>query len=249
MSLRGIHWKDADEKRLKKAINRYNRILSHIEEEGDTIPEKVDYQEMKSGILTRKGLNDKINSLNRLNRENATKIHTTDNGFRVSEYYWEEGKYAERRYKNYLRKEFKEVSTPREGEVASRLAMGTSKARGIEANLSKDFLKNLNEARDTTDFNERYMALINRGSEDFRYQKALDYKERYLDLLESRYSSFDGYEDFKQKVENMGVQKFLDFIEQDENYEDLSYMSDTHFGQAEFDAYLDKLGIKKTKKE
>lgn len=167
------------------------------------------------------------------------------NGIRVSNYYWKEASYAQRRYKTYLRKEYKEVSTPKEGEAGSRLAMGTSKARGIEANLNKNFMQGLEEARDTTDFNQKFEALLNRGSEDFRYQKALQYKERYLELIEARYSSFEGYEAFKNKVEGMSVQSFLNFIEQDENYEDLSYMSDTHFGQAEFNAYLDRLGVER----
>lgn len=78
MALKSINWEKTDEARLKKAVQRYNRILDNLKETTDTTPTKVDYKELKSGIFTRRGLNNTINSLNRLNKENATAVHTTE---------------------------------------------------------------------------------------------------------------------------------------------------------------------------
>ncbi len=243
MALRKIRWREEDYKNLHRAVNHFNKIVDKIKDESIGTLEKIDYKEIKSSILTRQGLKEKIARLQRLNEENAKSIITTKEGLQVTEYHFEEARLAERKYKRRLKKEFKEVSTPKPGEAGSRLQMGTLEARRIEANIAEDNIKKLYEARDTTDFNLKYERLLNKASDDIIYQKTIDYKEHYLDMIEARYSSFENYDKFYDRVKNMTPQDFYEFMKKDELTVDLTYQSDQHYGQQEFNKFLQDLGI------
>lgn len=243
MALHKIRWKEADYEKLHKAVRRFNRELKKAGENLDYMPNPVDYKEIKHSILTRKGLEDTIKSLDRLTEENAKNVITTEKGLRISEYEWNEIKRANRKYKIRLRQEYKELSTPKEGETYSRVQMGTERARRVAKNLEEDNLKRLMEARDTTQFQEIQQALMNRVSEDMKYRKTLQYQENYMQILETRYSNFYNYDKLKAKIENMTPSEFYEFMKRNALTEDLTYQSDQHYGQAEFNSFLSDLGI------
>ena len=243
MALRKIRWKEADYKKLHQAVNRFNRELKKAGENLDYMPNPISYKEVKAGIFTRKGLNDTIKSLDRLNKENASNVVRTEQGLRISEYEWNEIKRADRINKIRLGKEYKKISTPLEGEAGSRLQMGGESARRIEQNLKRDNIKRLMEARDTTEFQQIQQAIMNRASEDIRYKKTLQWKENYMEILRSRYSTFENYDKLYNKVKDMSPDEFLRFMKANDLTEDLTYQSDQYYSQVEFNSYLQDLGF------
>lgn len=244
MALRPINWKKADYQALRKAVNRFNRILDNVaDREASMLPEKLNYNQVKSEIFTRKGLNEKIRAFNRLTEENATKIHESKTGIKISQYYWNEVGLAEKRWKTKINKELERYQIPREGEAGTRVSMGNRTAMNLLKNKERNIKKELNYEETSTVFNRKFQALMNRGSEDKVYQKTLQYKENYLNLMKENYSTYDNYKKFLEKVENMSAEEFYRFMQQDELSEDLYYQSQQEYNENEFNSFLQSLGI------
>lgn len=112
MALKYIKWRDKDEATLREAIEQHNEIIDKVKNNSLGTLEKANYEELRSSILTRKGFNETVARLKRLNEDNATSIVTTNEGLRVTKYDLQEAKYAERRYKNRLKKDYSTLQKP-----------------------------------------------------------------------------------------------------------------------------------------
>lgn len=244
MALRKIRWKEADDIKLRQAVDKFNKIIdSSSDKEYSMLPDKVDYETIKESILTRKGLEDQIASLNRLSKENATNVHVTSAGLQISEYHWNEAKIAEKKWKRRLEKEKFELSEVEEGKEYSRVAMGDPKAKRVLSNLDRNIINELDTMDDTYHFNEKFNSLMNRVSEDERYRKTLQYKENYMSLIEANYSNFENYDIFYERVKDMTPLEFYKLMQADEYTEDIYYQSNQHYNQPNFNKFLMKIGI------
>lgn len=247
MALRKIRWKEADYKRLHNAVNKFNRTLRKSINDSDLPLELKDYKEVKHQIHTRKGLNDTIDSLERLTKESASNKVELESGLTVSEYQWNEVERANKINRRRWKKELRELSVPKQGETYSRVQMGTETSRRLQENLRENRLDVLQQAQYPSDFLTIEQGIMNKASEDKRYLQALRYKENYMELLKERYSNFAGYEDLYNKVKDMTPQRFYEFMKADELTEDLTYQSDQIYDQSEFNGYLLRLGVKSMK--
>jgi hypothetical protein len=281
MALRKIRWRDEDYRNLKRAVNHFNNVLNKVGDNAVGFLDKLSYKELKSNILTRKGLNDTIARLQRLNVKNATNEINTLSGLKVSQYEVEEARIAETAYKRKLKKENWEYLLPKR-EVTKRKQlealkleqkkglsdieyekrynkiikefnesqdegslkqMGSDKAKTAQRNLEKDYVEELLEKKYPYEFKENFQRLLSKTDEDYRMLQTIRYKEHYLDMIEQRYSTFDNYELFLDKVKKMSPEEFYKFMDKDELTVDLTYQSDQHYQQQEFDAFLRRLDI------
>lgn len=112
MALKYIKWRPEDEKTLREAVKQHNKIVDKVKNDSLGTLEKASYEELRSSILTRKGFNETVARLKRLNEDNATTIVTTNEGLRVTKYDFQEARYAERRYKNRLKKDYGTIQKP-----------------------------------------------------------------------------------------------------------------------------------------
>ena len=64
-----------------------------------------------------------------------------------------------------------------------------------------------------------------------------------MEVLRSRYSTFENYDKLYNKVKDMSPDEFLKFMKANELTEDLTYQSDQYYSQVEFNSYLQDLGL------
>lgn len=287
MVLRKIRWRDSDSRSLKRALNHYNRVLDSLEEKPTGLY-NLEYKEVKSQILTRQGLNAKIDELKRINKENVSDIIYSKNNVQISRYQYEEMKIADEIYENKMKKKLKEYSMPQRNltrkiqkralnierkyrpmtdeeynkrlqdiekefnesqDTKSKLTMGNTEAVTLQKRLEEDRLKALEKVEYPSDFENLYERVVSKADYNLSYQRSIWYKENYLKLLDARYSNFDNYEEFKEFVEKMTPQDFYDYFKQDVFAEDLTYQSDQHYQQQQFNAFLESLHFKPSNKE
>ena len=287
MVLRKIRWRDSDTRSLKRALNHYNRVLDSLEEKPTGLY-NLEYKEVKSQILTRQGLNAKIDELKRINKENVRDIIYSKNNVQISRYQYEEMKIADEIYEDKMKKKLKEYSMPQRNltrkiqkralnierkyrpmtdeeynkrlqdiekefaesqDTKSKLTMGNTEAVTLQKRIEEDRLKPLEKVEYPSDFQNLYERVISKADYNLSYQRAIWYKENYLNLLDARYSNFDNYEEFREFVEKMTPQDFYDYFRQDVFAEDLTYQSDQHYQQQQFNAFLESLHFKPSNNE
>lgn len=84
-----IRWSDKDNRRIDNLVKRYNRKLGKLANDpnvSDLLPEKVTRGQIKKEIMTRSELNQKLNSLNRFMKKDATQVVTTKGGYQLTKY-------------------------------------------------------------------------------------------------------------------------------------------------------------------
>lgn len=287
MVLRKIRWRDSDTRSLKRALNHYNRVLDSLEEKPTGLY-NLEYKEVKSQILTRQGLNAKIDELKRINKENVRDIIYSKNNVQISRYQYEEMKIADEIYEDKMKKKLKEYSMPQRNltrkiqkralnierkyrpmtdeeynkrlqdiekefaesqDTKSKLTMGNTEAVTLQKRLEEDRLKALEKVEYPSDFQNLYERVISKADYNLSYQRAIWYKENYLNLLDARYSNFDNYEEFREFVEKMTPQDFYDYFKQDVFAEDLTFQSDQYYQQQQFNAFLESLHFKPSNNE
>lgn len=183
------------------------------------------------------------------------RVTRRDSKLNIAEKLFKDNNISEAEYKQRvkdIKKEFREA--PKE-DRKSRLQRKVPEAILAKSNINKNFtsdLKNFSVSDssdldkvniDNTYFRDKYERLMNKGNSDYVMYKTIQYKENYMEILESRYSNFDNYDKLKNIIDDMTPAEFYEFMKQDELTEDLTYQSDQHYAQQEFDDFLRRLGI------
>lgn len=85
-----IRWRDSDRKALANAARKFNakrtRLLKQVPELEDFLPEKVNVQDMKKSVKTRRDLNNLLKSLDRFLVKGAEKPIVTKEGVKTTQY-------------------------------------------------------------------------------------------------------------------------------------------------------------------
>lgn len=85
-----IKWRDSDRKALANAARKFNakrtRLLKQVPELEDFLPEKVNVQDMKKSVKTRRDLNNLLKSLDRFLVKGAEKPIVTKEGVKTTQY-------------------------------------------------------------------------------------------------------------------------------------------------------------------
>ena len=113
----------------------------------------------------------------------------------------------------------------------------------LESYLSKTNVEMLMESKDYNRLNSLLERIYRRGTDTFEYEKAKQYKENYLKMLEG-YENLDNYEEVKEKLESIDDKQFFAFIkEHDPSFDNLKDHYDNRMVQVEFNNFARDIGI------
>ena len=133
-----IRWQKSDYAKLRKAVSDFNKKLRNLQktEYKVYLPDFISYRDVKSEILSRRDLNNMINSLNRFKREGAENIYTTESGEQISNWERKELSIKTRSISRRLGQELKELNVPDESGF-SRAQMGSGRVKEIKNQLKR----------------------------------------------------------------------------------------------------------------
>ena len=243
-----IRWKRGDYVRLSRAINKFNKEITSLENQGySNLPEIRSYKSVKENIYTRKELNRLVNSMKKFNLDTAKTVEL-ESGQRLTAWEYKELINARTRAKHTLENkleimerenpyakfglETKEITQMK--QTLKSLSKLETKAKGFELNRLMDRIKRL-------------------GSYDSEMKRANQYKENYMKALEQM-SGYDNYELLRDKLNSIkNPEKFYEFIQNSTTLSDLfEYYKDdstaqTYGGfdsnQEAFNRALEQLGL------
>ena len=260
-----IRWKESDYKRLRNAVNSFNReVKKHIGEIPDkALPKLKEYKDVKSNIYSRKDLELAISTMKNIKNKSAFKLVSSESNPNVKFTKWElqtAKRYAYRdeiktqieynKYTSGVKKATKLVTDvygnpllDEQGRPMTKATFDTAYMSKLETYIEKPNYDMLLEARDYARKEELLERIYRRGTDDFEYQKAKIYKENYLKMLEG-YENLDNYEEVKEKLESISEKEFYNFIkEHDTNSDNFQEHYDNRMIQIEFNNFARDLGV------
>ena len=125
MSNYQIRWKRGDYISLGRAVSDFNKKIKELEklDNNITLPNEINYKEVKSEIKTRYELNRYIKSLRRFQNENKQRGIELSGGEIITKWENEELKKAVKREKLEIEKQLEELNKPLTGSKYSRVQM------------------------------------------------------------------------------------------------------------------------------
>ena len=243
-----IRWKRGDYIKLGRAVSEFNKEIKKHESLEDklSLPEMIEYRELKDRIQTREGLNAYINSLKRIKLPGSFNIVKLENGEQITQY------------------EKKELDLGREAAIISvsneisKIELKTKSDYGFEPNerLPKGFKSEEQNRleRKLEDYKKLYMLTgknfekrarevgINRT--ELQYRRAYIFRKNYMEVMK-KYKDLDNYDLFKKWAnKHKNPVRFYGALPDTEYYpDDLYYQSDKVFTQEQFNGFLESLGI------
>lgn len=238
----GIKWKKGDYIKLGRAISEFNKKIREIETEENEVylPAFQSYEEMKESIATRREFNRYINSLKRFQKPTEQRLYITEAGETMT--VWERRnleRMSKRRIKS-LEEELSLLNKPVSGSNFSRAQMGSVRVQEIKSQI-----ESLKEVETQTGYELKRLKekIMNQGRSDFEFRKAIVYRENYIKEME-KYQNFENYNLLVKKLNSIKDPiKFFEYVSQTEITGDLTYNSDMYYSQADFNYFLNQLGI------
>ena len=219
-----IKWKKGDLISLGKAVSQFNKKINELQKEENKLylPEKIDFNEAKENIFTRKELKRLINSLRRFQKEGAEELYKTQSGEEMTKWERQELGIQSRIAQTRLRKELKELNKPTDSGF-SKAQMGSQRVKEIKAQIEN--LRQI-EKKSGYEFNMLKRRIQNVGKSDYSMRKAIIFRENYYKMLEN-YKNYENYERFIFELDKIKNPKsFYEFISQNELLADINYMYD-----------------------
>lgn len=242
-----IRWQKSDYAKLRKAVSDFNKKLRRLQkvEYEAYLPNFISYKDIKSEILSRRDLNNTINSLRRFQKEGAEDIYTTEAGEQISKWERRELGIKSRAIQIRLNKELKELETPLESGF-SRAQMGAGRVKEIKNQIKRykslEKLKGFEFSSTLRSIKSQYKM------NDLR--KAEIYQENYLTMIKKEFSGYDNYEDLVNFVKSFSNPlEFWKAVKDNEKFNDITFMYDEVDTQNKLNSLLDDMGIINLKKE
>ena len=190
-----IRWNKQDSMRLEKAINRFNRELSKIENK-EILPPKVKYDELRDRIATRRELESVINSLNKANESNLKATEELASGEKITVWEYQDTIKKKNQASINLLNELDEINRKR-AETGNRY-MGEERISEIQSTLavlddSLDSLENFNK-------NKKRLQFI--GRTDYQTYRNKLFMDNFYKALDGA-KNFDHYKDFKKMIKQI----------------------------------------------
>lgn len=234
MAIGRIRWKQGDYIKLGQAVAQFNRKVSQLEKENNSlfIPDKIDYKNAKSNIITRQGLNEYIRNLKLFQQKNAEQLIELSNGELISK--WEND------IININRANLQRTLTQR------RKALGnpkypTEEIQQINAQLNdlKNFHLKVGE-----NFSKAIDRIMNNASSDYKFEQATLFRERYIRVMEEKYSSYKNYDKLSKKMNRIkNPMNFIKYIGNNDLIRDLTYQSEEYYTQEQFNDFVEMWDI------
>lgn len=243
-----IRWKKGDYIKLGRAVSEFNKEIKKHEalEDKLSLPEQIDYKELRDRIQTREGLNAYIDSLKRIKLPGSFNIVNLENGEQITEYQKREmdlgreaaikdlssqvAKLEELTKMNYGFKAGVELPQAFKSAEQKRLERTLKDYKKLYKLTGKDFLKRAKEIG------------INRT--ELQYRRAYVFRKNYMEVMK-KYKDLEHYDLFKKWAnKHKNPVRFYEALPDAEFYpDDLQYQSDMVFTQEQFDSFLEGLGI------
>ena len=163
-----IRWSRSDYIKLGKAVSSFNKTVGNLSNSGIVLPDLLNYNDLKSGITTRKELNRLIGSLKRFQNP-MQQVGVSLEGFEVTKWELTEVKKAKRRAERRLTRELA-------GIEAGSIGTGNVRANEIKATL-ESFEKFA--SGDLTQFKRISRSIMRQGRTDYEMSKALIFQKNF----------------------------------------------------------------------
>lgn len=242
-----IRWKQGDYVRLGKAVADFNKKVKSLDSEMGQLglPDLVNYQELKSNIVTRKELNRQIEAL-RSFKETGQEAITTATQEPMTE--WEYKQLSQMRDVAVKRAETElaTLNEPVKGSGGYSLAqMGSSRATSLRGSIES--MKKL-ETATKWKFQDIKNRITYFGTADASMKHAIIFRENYIREMQ-KYSGFKRYNELMNYL--YSIKNPLDFYDTlngtNELISDLFYQSNQTYSEEEFSAFVSEvLGRKAT---
>ena len=194
-----IRWSRSDYIKLGKAVSSFNKTVGNLSNSGIVLPDLLNYNDLKSGITTRKELNRLIGSLKRFQNP-MQQVGVSLEGFEVTKWELNEVKRAKRRAERRLTGELA-------GIESGAIGTGNTRANEIKATL-ESFEKFA--SGDLAQFKRISSSIMRQGRTDYEMSKALIFQKNFISAYEKMgrkeivefAKSFRNPQDFWEAIKN-----------------------------------------------
>lgn len=212
-----IRWKRGDYVKLSRAVSNFNKRINELQSLEDKelsyLPDLKDYKDIKKNIYSRTELNRIINSLKRINNENALDLYKTESGVDLTKWEASEIKKNKRRALNYVSREINKIEQGKKS-----IGMGDERLRELEA--TKKSIENIDK-KQGYEFKRTAKRIEELGKKDKELKTDSLFMENFLKALEET-SDFENYKKLKDKLDSIkNPTKFYEFIKQSNIFMDL----------------------------
>lgn len=219
-----IRWTKDDRQALKKAVMNFNNKIKRLEKEGkENLPEVIDYKKFikrdtekpyseSEVILSRRQLNNVLNSLKRFTKRGAENLVTLDSGETITKWQKNEIRILKIKASRNINRDIARESLKRQ------FGMGNKKIQELQA--TKLSLKGIEKASGF-DFRRRFESLKRQSRSDIALFRASIWKENFLKALEGL-EGYDNKELLVNKINKISNPiKLYEYISQSEILNDL----------------------------
>lgn len=253
---RKIKWTRSDIARLSNAVRTFNKEVEKAMETVDkkALPKLIDYQEMKSKIVSRRDLNLALSTLKKIKNKNAFDLEVSVSNPNVKYIHWTKmtAKSYDTRHRKNMQEEIKKIKeaevkfgTPTEinGQIVIKAQMGSPREKQLEGYLNVPNFRLLETANTYERFNELLDRINRLAYDSSKINMSELYKKNYLQMFEG-YEGFDKYDEVVKKLQEMKGEEFYEVLKRiDENYDDFDYHYGNRMTEAEFNEFASRLGI------
>lgn len=170
--VKGITWGRSESIKLGKAVASFNRALKGLEGKGISLPNSVDFKNLKEDITTNKELIRVVNALNRFTKP-SQQVGVSINGVMVTQWELSEVKKARNRAVKRLSGEL--------NELKSVSTFGTGNKQLNEINALLNSYEGLFDKKDFSSYRRTQESIMRQGRLDFDYRKAKIFQENFIE--------------------------------------------------------------------
>lgn len=234
-----IRWRQGDYIKLGRAVSEFNKKVKRLEQEQEALglPDLIDYQKLKSEIVTRKELNRQLQALRSFKEAGAEELtKQTEEPMTKWEY-----KQLQSLKRTAVKKAKAEIESLRSYDSG---LMGQARVQELEGSIKsiEQFAKATGKKLLDIKMKLKYF-----GTSDSSMKHAIIFRENYLKEMEkySNFRRFDELMDYLYSIKNP-----LDFYEmlnsKGELVSDLYYQSNQTYSEENFSAFVSEVLGKKS---
>lgn len=229
-----IRFTRKDAGKLSYAVREFNKKVSELEGlESKYAPEKVNYQDIKSRIITRREYNRILRSLRRFRKSGQEKLVTIGSGNIVSKWEKHEINLARRRALPIL---YTELNEAYRVNPLARFGMKSEAISQIEKNIEN--IENLENLKGIS-FKNALKRVKTKGIKDYDLYRQTQYMANYLKALKDKqFKTFSNYKLFYDYIKKLRPDEFYELINKSTIMSDLFIWYDTEQGSISYSGFL-----------
>lgn len=201
-----IRWKRQDSERLTRAVNKFNREIRALKNEDVKLPDKVNYNDLRDHISSRKELEEVIASLNSANQRTLLETETLSSGEVVSSWQYEEALRRKDIATKNLIYEMNKIQGDR--NISGNIYMGEERITEIQSTLES--LEKTFDSKE--DFERMQKRLEFLGRTDYELARNKQFMDNFYTALDD-ISNFENAGLLKKELKKIkNPNKFYDYV-------------------------------------